>query len=164
MSSMTKTQPPVAATCGASDAADTLNTLIEACADGAYGFAVCADYSNSSRHRTLFRQRAQACEEAGAQLRKKVLRLGGQPTQGGTAIGALHRGWVAVRGTLSGLRDQSILAECERGEAATRVLYQHALEQDLPVDVRTLVQQQADRVQLNLAQIRLLREVESAAA
>ncbi len=164
MPSLTKSHTPAQASASASDTADTLNTLIETCADGAYGFAVCADYSNSSRHRTLFRQRAQACEETGAQLRTMVLRLGGQPTQGGTAIGALHRGWVAVRGTLSGLRDQSILAECERGEAAALEHYQRALAQDLPADVRTLVQRQADGVQYNLAQIRLLREAESAAA
>lgn len=139
---------------------DTLNGLIETCADGAYGFASCADYSNISRHRALFRQRAQQCKEAGEQLHMLVLRLGGVPTRGGSASGALHRGWVAVRGTLSGLRDQSILAECERGETVALERYHGALEQALPADVRVLVQRHVDGLRTNLGQIRILRETE----
>lgn len=143
---------------------DTLNGLIETCADGAYGFASCGDYSNISRHRALFRQRAQECEEAGLQLHALVLRLGGHPARGGSVSGSLHRGWVAVRGTLSGLRDQSILAECERGEGVALERYRSALERDLPSEARTLVQRQCDGVKLNLRQIQLLREAERAAA
>ncbi len=139
---------------------DTLNNLIETCADGAYGFASCADYSNISRHRTLFRQRAQDCDAAGAQLHAMVLNLGGQPTQGGSAGGMLHRGWVAVRGTLSGLRDQSILAECERGESVAHERYRNALLQDLPNEAHALVQRQCSGVESNLGQLRLLREAE----
>ena len=55
-------QAPLAA--APQDVIDMLNRLIDTCADGAYGFASCADYSNISRHRTLFRQRAQDCDEA----------------------------------------------------------------------------------------------------
>jgi uncharacterized protein (TIGR02284 family) len=147
-----------------SAAVDTLNGLIETCADGAYGFASCADYSNISRHRTLFRQRAQQCEEAGAQLHAMVERLGGTPTRGGSASGALHRGWVAVRGTLSGLRDASILAECERGETTALERYQRALELTLAAEVRALVQRHMEGLRTNLGQIRILRETERGAA
>ena len=143
---------------------DTLNALIETCADGAYGFASCGDYSNISRHRSLFRQRAHACDEVGSQLQTVVLKLGGVPARGGSTSGALHRGWVAVRGTLSGLRDQSILAECERGELVALERYRNALAQALPSDVRRLVQSQCDGIAFNLEQIRLLREAERALA
>jgi len=143
---------------------DALNSLIETCADGAYGFASCADYSNISRHRTLFRQRARECDEAGKLLHALVLSLGGQPARGGSTSGMLHRGWVAVRGTLSGLRDQSILAECERGETVALERYRAALGLRLPNDVRTAVQQQCRGVETNLDQMQLLREAEKALA
>ena len=143
---------------------DILNGLIETCADGAYGFASCADYSNVSRHRALFRQQAQQCREAGEQLHAQVLRLGGTPSRGGSASGALHRGWVAVRGTLSGLRDQSILAECERGETVALERYQLALDQALPTDARATVQRQMEGLRTNLGQISILRETTLGAA
>jgi len=143
---------------------DILNGLIEACADGAYGFASCADYSNISQHQALFRQQAQQCMEAGEQLHAQVMRLGGTPTRGGSASGALHRGWVAVRGTLSGLRDESILAECERGETVALARYQLALEHTLPADVRGLVQRHKQGLRTNLGQIRILRETALGAA
>lgn len=165
---LTLTERQPAAQAGTADAPqeviDTLNNLIETCADGAYGFASCADYSNISRHRTLFRQRARECDEAGKQLHALVLRLGGQPARGGSTSGMLHRGWVAVRGTLSGLRDQSILAECERGETVALERYRNALEQHLPSDVRTAVQRHYRGVEQNLVQMLLLRESERALA
>lgn len=141
---------------------DIVNELIQTCADGADGFASCADYSNISRHRTLFRQRAQDCDAARAQLCVMVLRMGGQPAVGGFTGAIFHRGWVAARGTLSGLCDQSILAECERGEAVAFEYYRNALTQHLPSDVRHLVQRQCDDVERNLGQMRSWREAETA--
>lgn len=143
---------------------DTLNNLVETCADGAYGFASCADYSNISRHRSLFRQRACDYDEAGAQLRALVLRLGGQPARTGATTGMLHRGWVAVRGTLRGLRDQSLLAECERGETVALERYRDAIAQPLPHEARTLVQQHSRAIKNSLAQMRVLREAYKALA
>ena len=155
-------QAPLAA--APQDVIDMLNRLIDTCADGAYGFASCADYSNISRHRTLFRQRAQDCDEASSQLQAMVVSLGGQPTRGGLSAGVLHRGWVAVRGTLSGLRDQSILAECARGESIALERYRRALALDLPTEARVLVQRQCKRVESNLSQMQQMREVEAAIA
>jgi len=143
---------------------EMLGSLIAACADSAHGFAACGDHSNISRHRFLFRQRAQECEAAGYQLHAMVLRLGGHPVRGGSGSRTLHRGWIALRGKLRGLRDASILAECERGEAVALALYRSALEYDLPPEVRALVQRQCDGIKLNLGQIHMLRESERAAA
>lgn len=137
---------------------DILNGLNDTCADGAYGFESCADYANISQHRDLFRQRALQCDEARLQLHELVLRHGGVPARGGSASGALHRGWVAVRGTLSGLRDRSLVAECERGETVTRERYQAALRQDLPAEARHLLERHLRAVNASLKQIRLLRE------
>jgi uncharacterized protein (TIGR02284 family) len=135
-----------------------LQSLIDVCADGAYGFACCADYTNSSRQRMWFRQRAQQCDAAGAQLRAMVLQLGGQRAPASHESSGVHRGWVAMRGTLCGLRDQSILNECDRGEAAALALYRLVLEQPLPDAARALVQQQCDTIAASLAQMRSWRD------
>jgi uncharacterized protein (TIGR02284 family) len=152
--------PPVPAP----DLIAVLNQLRDTCADSAYGFASCADYSNISRHRALFRKRAQQCDAAGEQLQALVLRLGGVPVRGGPPSASLHRGWVAVHGTLCGLRDSSIVSECERGETVTRERYQRALQLELPVEVRALVEHHLRDVDTSLAQIRSLREAPCAPA
>ncbi len=138
---------------------DALNRLIDTCADSAYGFASCADYSNISGHRALFRKRAQECDTAREQLHELVQELGGMPMRGGSASSSLHRGWVAVHGTLCGLCDASIVAECERGESETRERYRQVLDRHaLPARVRTVVEQQLRRIESSLQQIRQLRD------
>ena len=94
-----------------------------------------------------------------------VLQMGGElPPRGACTNAMFHRGWVAVRGTLSGLRDRSILAECERGESVALERYRAALAQGLPSDVRDLVQQQCNGVESSLGQLNRLRESEKATA
>ncbi len=139
-------------------AIDTLNDLIETCGDGEYGFSASAEHASSSSLKTLFSQRAQECSDAAAELRGHVTRLGGKPEEGGTSGGALHRGWVAVRGTLSGYSDQAMLDECERGEDASLGAYRKALKQNLPASIRAVVQRQMDGAQRNHDEIKTLRD------
>lgn len=140
------------------DAIDTLNNLIETCRDGEYGFYASAEHASASNLKALFLERAQQCSDAAAELRAQVLRLGGKPEDGGTAGGALHRGWVAVRGTLSGYNDHAILDECERGEDSALGAYRKALKQTLPAALRSLVQRQMEGAQRNHDQIKALRD------
>ena len=140
------------------DVVDTLKDLIETCRDGEYGFKACAEHASALDLKSLFRQRAEQCGGAADELRGHVLRMGGTPEEGGTAGGAVHRGWVAVRGTLSGYSDQAMLDECERGEDKALAVYRKALKQSLPSDIRTVVQRQMDGAQKNHDQIKMLRD------
>ena len=137
---------------------DVLNDLIETCGDGEYGFNAAAEHSKSTSLKGVFLKRASECASAAAELRGHVLRLGGKPEEGGTASGAMHRGWVAVRGTLAGYSDKAMLDECERGEDQALAAYRKALKQPLPSDIRALVQRQMDGAQKNHDQIKALRD------
>jgi uncharacterized protein (TIGR02284 family) len=140
------------------DIVDTLNDLIETCKDGEFGFEACAKHTQSSELRALFQQRAAECRTASAELQPYVVQYGGKPDQGGSASGALHRGWVAVRGSLVGFSDQAMLDECERGEDAAMARYRKALKQELPEPLLALVQRQQLGVQRNHDQIKALRD------
>ncbi len=87
-----------------------------------------------------------------------VSQFGGEPDTGGSASGALHRGWVAVRATLTGYSDQAMLDECERGEDAAVARYRKALKENLPETAMAVVRKQADGAQRNHDQIRDLRD------
>lgn len=135
-----------------------LNTLIETCKDGEYGFRACAEHLESEELRSVLSRRADDCALAAKELQSEVQGLGGEPDTGGSASGALHRGWVALRDKLAGYTDLAMLQECERGEDVALARYQKALERDLPTQVRTMVERQFQGVQRNHDEIRNLRD------
>ena len=140
------------------DIVDTLNDLIETCKDGEFGFNACAKHTSSTELRSLFLQRAAECKTSAGELQPYVVQYGGKPDEGGSASGALHRGWVAVRGSLVGFSDQAMLDECERGEDAAKARYHKALKDELPEPILALVQRQELGVQRNHDQIKALRD------
>jgi uncharacterized protein (TIGR02284 family) len=137
---------------------DTLNDLIETCKDGEYGFEQSAEYTRDAELKTLFRQRADDCRRGLQELNALVSECGGTPEDSGSVAGALHRGWVTLRQSISGNEDHAILAECERGEDVAKARYRKALEQNLPEPVRAVVQKQFEGVQRNHDQIKALRD------
>lgn len=140
------------------DTLDTLNELIENCRDGEYGFRACAEHVKADDIRALFNRRAEDCATAARQLEAHVLRLGGKPEDGGTAAGAAHRGWVALRGAVSSYTDLAMLEECERGEDAALARYSEALDKSLEPAVRALVEEQRMGTKANHDQIRAMRD------
>ena len=139
------------------DVIDTLNNLLECSRDGEYGFNACAEHTDALDIKTLMIRRSTDCRTAAAELETAIRQLGGEIDEGGTVTGALHRGWVSVKGTLSGYSDQAMLDECERGEDSAVAQYRKALKQNLPYSVKALVEKQARGAQQNHDQIKALR-------
>ena len=139
------------------DVVDILNDLLENARDGEYGFRTCADAVESADAKQLFLNRAEGCRQAGEELIALLRRYGGGLASGGTAAGAMHRGWVQLKGGVGANSELSILESCERGEDTGVARYRKALKQSLPADVRAVVQKQADGAQRNHDQIRDLR-------
>lgn len=140
------------------DVVDVLNDLLENCRDGEYGFRTCAQQVASPELKATFEVRAIDCERAGVELEAAVISLGGEPAAGGTASGALHRGWVTLRASVSAVDDVAILEECERGEDAAVARYRAAIEQPLPASIEAMVRRQHEGARKNHDVIRSLRE------
>lgn len=141
------------------DVVDTLNTLIETSKDGEYGFRLSAEHAKSPQIKQIFQARAADCAQAAAELQTLVIRYGGKAETDGSTSGSLHRGWVSLKGTLAGYSDQNMLEETERGEDAALKRYRAALQkEDLPAEVRSVVEIQFEGAQRNHNQIRALRD------
>ncbi len=140
------------------DVVDVLNDLLESCRDGEYGFAACAEHTDSAKLQSVFQRHVRECAQAAVELEHAVRRLGGEPASGGTVAGALHRGWVSVKSALSARDDKAVLQECERGGDAAVARYRKALEAILPMDVRALVEHQYRGAQRNHDEVRALRD------
>lgn len=137
---------------------DTLNDLIEVSKDGEYGFRTSAEHMRDTELQQLLLRRADECAQAAAELQSLAAQLGGKVETGGSAAGAMHRGWVAIKATLSGYSDAQILEETERGEDVAMKRYAKALQSELTADARLLVERQYLGVQRNHAQVRELRD------
>ena len=141
------------------DIVDTLNDLVATCKDTEYGFTACAKHVESPELRNLFTQRAADSQRAANELQTYVVQYGGEPDKGGSATGALHRGWVAVRSTLVGYSDHAMLEECERGEDHTLAHYRKALKNEaLPEELRAMIERQCLSVQRDHDQVKELRD------
>jgi len=137
---------------------DVLNDLIETCKDGEYGFTQCAErVTNPTLKATLLR-RATECAGAASELQTVVVRLGGDPADSGTALGALHRGWISVKDALTPDSDRRMLEEAERGEDAALARYRKALKSEITPEVRDVIARQMQGAQANHDQIKRLRD------
>jgi uncharacterized protein (TIGR02284 family) len=135
----------------------TLNDLIETSRDGDEGFRQCADTVKNPSLKAFFQQKAERCREAVGQLTQIVREMGGDPEKSSSMSGTMHRFWVSLRSSLSGMNDHAILDECERGEDVAKRSYEKALAQDLPGDVRRVIERQYAEVKMNHDRVREMR-------
>lgn len=146
------------------DVISTLNNLIETCKDGQNGFKESAENVERSDLKTMFYDFSQQRSQFAGELQSLVRDLGGDPENAGSVSASLHRGWINLKTAVVGKDDGSILNEAERGEDAAKKAYKDALAEDLPANVRTVVQKQADAVLAAHDKVRDLRDSTNAAA
>ena len=142
------------------DTIKVLNNLIETSKDGEAGFRTCASDIKDPQLKTLFNNRSRECAAAAGELQGLVLELGGTPEDSTSFSGDMHRRWVDIKSAITGKSDEAILNECERGEDVAKKHYSEALEnQNLPMNVRDVIQRQYSGVLRNHDQIKALRNM-----
>lgn len=141
------------------DIISTLNDLIEVSKDGEEGFQTCAEDADDPKLKSYFVDLAHECKEGADELQNMVLSLGGDPETSSSLSGTLHRRWIDIKTAFTSHDDVAVLNECERGEDIALDAYHEALEEDLPSDVRMVVERQLAGVQRNHDQIKQLRDV-----
>jgi uncharacterized protein (TIGR02284 family) len=134
-----------------------LNELIETSKDGEKGFALAAQDSKEPTLTMLFSEGEQSCRAAVAELQDLVRTLGGDAEDDGSVKATVHRGWLSLKSAVTSRDSKAILEECERGEDYAKAKYAEALKQDLPEQVRTLVDRQYQGVVANHDRVRDLR-------
>ncbi|HVN56454.1 MAG TPA: PA2169 family four-helix-bundle protein [Anaerolineaceae bacterium] len=105
--------------------------------------------------KSFARQRSVFQEELLAEIHK--IDANYQPTS--SIPGMVHRGRVAIFAAMTiqiEQRERIILKEAEVGERAAINAYRRALEKDLPLDVRELVEQQANQIARVAGQVKQL--------
>ncbi|MEP6834013.1 MAG: PA2169 family four-helix-bundle protein [Gemmatimonas sp.] len=145
-------------------AISVLNELIETCTDGAKGFASAAEKAESPELKSMFAKYSAQRAAFAADLDGQVVSLRGKPAESGHVAAVVHRGWIDIKTVFAGNDDKALLNECERGEDYAKKAYLDALKEDLPADVRTIVQRQSGEVKAAHDKVRDLRNEANALA
>ena len=135
----------------------SLNYLIGTCIDGENGYREAAEEAKGSELKTRLNQLGQQRAQFRGELEQEVIRLGGDPKEGGSASAALHRTWLNVRDAITGKGDDAIIKESERGEKAALDNYDDVLGRDLPADLKETVSRQRDAVQRTYSELESLK-------
>jgi uncharacterized protein (TIGR02284 family) len=125
---------------GKSDDLATLKTLTSTLNDSIKGFRDSAEHVESQEFRQMFAQFASQREEAAADLKAEVRRLGGDPDEDGSTLGSLHQTWVDLKSAITGRDDKAIINEVERGEDYLKNKFETALNSDLAPECRAAVE------------------------
>jgi uncharacterized protein (TIGR02284 family) len=146
------------------DVISTLEQLIETCRDGQNGYRDAAEHIKSPEIRNWFNQQSLERGQFAGELEAQVQRLGkSDPDRKGSVSGAIHRKWFELKEKLGG-SDESVLAEVERGEDNAKHNYEEGLKQDLPADIRSIVDRQAQSVFIAHDRAKILRDQFKSAA
>lgn len=128
------------------DAADRVNDLVTFLYDGAKGFQLAAENVQNPTFKTGLQNFARQRESFIAELKPLVATRGERPEDSGSTMGAIHRGWINLRNSLT-TGDHAILSECERGEDSAVAKYREIIESPkITPQFRQVLQRQFDEV------------------
>ena len=136
---------------------DTLNNLIETCRDGQNGFRQAADNLSNPQFKSFCLERSQERASFVNELQREVRTLGSDPEKEGSTAGAMHRAWIDLKSSLGG-GDQAILSSCEQGEDSAVEQYKEALEDNLPINLRAVIERQYASVQQSHDRVKTMRD------
>lgn len=146
---------------------EVLNDLIRINNDRIEGYEKAVNKTNETDLdlRTVFSRMAQESRKYANELTAQVRRLGGDPASGTTSSGKIYRVWMDVKSAVSSSERKSVLEECEYGEDAAQKAYEKALDtdNDLPADVRSLIQEEKMNLKNSHDTIRNYRDRQRAA-
>ena len=136
-----------------------LDELIETLKDGQQGFRQAAESVSDPKLKSLFRDYSDQRSRFVTALQTEARKFGEkEPDNDSSAAGALHRGWINLKSTVTGGNEHAILAECERGEDSAVEEFQKAVQDELPPALREVILRQYGEIKAAHDHIRDLRD------
>jgi uncharacterized protein (TIGR02284 family) len=140
------------------DYLSAVNDVIAVCKDAEEGFRGGANAVKDQGLKTTFEQYSSQRGRFAEELRRVVTSLGLKAEDSSGVLGTLHHGWIALKGALTGHSEHQILEETERGEDLSVSRYREALSQQLPSELRSVLDAQYRDVQQAHNKIKQLRD------
>lgn len=136
---------------------DVVEDLLANVQDSINGYNEAAEIVKDSQLRDLFTRRAASRQTLANQLaeRLKALQPGERIARDGTTAGHLHQGFMKLRAAIQN-DEKAALAEVDRGESFLVERFEKALERDISVETRNLIQQFLTQLESDRADVERL--------
>ena len=142
-----------------SDDKKVAKDLVETLKDGERGFASASEKLHDGDHPDWAAKLKQLSEQR-AGFQREIVALGHEygddVDESGSAVAALQRGWISLKGALTGDDAGGVLGAAVTGEDHTVSEYEKALEQNLSDGFRDVVSRQHEAVVASRAEVKAL--------
>jgi uncharacterized protein (TIGR02284 family) len=140
------------------DVSAVINDLIETLKDGELGFQAAAEDVTRNDLKRVFQEYSNQRAQFARVLQAQVERTGEEAADSGSVAGAVHRGWINLKSSMSSRDDIAVLEECERGEDSAVHAYSDALTTEDVGSARSIVEEQYSQIRAAHDHIRTLRD------
>lgn len=135
-----------------------LNDIIVKNYDAAKGFKNAASNVNLHELKELFVKCSTQRSKFAGELQQEVRSLGGEPKHETSTLSAMHRAWMDVKSAVSSDEEEAILGACTTGEKAAVKEYDDLLDENIPTNIREVIQVQRNVVNDTLQSIKILEK------
>lgn len=136
------------------DPMEPVNRAISVCRDAEQGFHGAANAVEDPELKRLFEGYSTQRAGFATELLTAMQAAGLNPAHPSGIAGALHRGWIELKGAITGHSPRQILEETERGEGTSLDVYCEALKAPAPESVRAILRKQFEEIQHARQQLR----------
>jgi uncharacterized protein (TIGR02284 family) len=146
-----------------SNTINLLNDLIEINNDRMTGYETAIKEVDDSQLQHLFQTFITTSEKCALDLKKEVVKLGGETETGTRNTGKLHRLWMDFKNAFTENNKASVLDSCEFGDDVAVTTYQDTLKNnanELDMHLQTLITTQEDLISNELQEIQKLKLAE----
>jgi uncharacterized protein (TIGR02284 family) len=123
-----------------------ISRVISICRDAEQGFRSAANAARADLKELLVRYSDQHGAFA-AKLQEAVRALGYDPESPAGLGGMIYGGWINLKAVVTSHDEHGILVEAERGEDWVLSAYRDALEKNLPVGIRPILETQRAEIE-----------------
>lgn len=136
----------------------TLETLTTTLIDSVNGYRDAAENAEGTKFQEIFRRNADERSRVAEELRAEIRRLGGNPPDDGSVLGATHQRFLDLKAAVTGRDDAAIVNEVERGEDYLKEKFEAALNADIDPQARSVIERAYQSVRQGHDQIRNLKQ------
>jgi uncharacterized protein (TIGR02284 family) len=136
----------------------TLETLTTTLIDSVNGYRDAAANAEGTKFQEIFRRNADERSKIAEDLRAEIRRLGGNPPDDGSLLGATHQRFLDLKAAVTGRDDAAIINEVERGEDYLKEKFETALNSGATPETRTIIERAYQSVRQGHDQIRNLKQ------
>jgi uncharacterized protein (TIGR02284 family) len=124
------------------EAGTAISRVISMCRDAEQGFRGAASAARDHDLQELLVHYADQHGRFAAQLQEAVKALGYDPGAPAGLGGTIYGGWINLKALVTSHDQHSILVEAERGEDWILNTYREAIDKNLPVGIRPIIESQ----------------------